>query len=403
MVLNFDVTLVVDSADGAVEVVVTGGVEPYTYVWSTGDSTAMITGLTVGTYEVTITDSVGCSTTAEVDVDQDPDGDGPDGCPRDIVVDQCQSIVYYETPNIISDLEYTITQIEGLCSGSVFPIGTTRITYLIIYENGEYELCSFNIVVLPVDIDLDITHPTCFDGTDGQVVINVPEPEKNYYLFWNQTPIQKGDTLTDLAAGTYHLIGMDDSGCIINKDVVLEQPDSLFLVEGLIVNSNDSLADGQVQITVHGGTYPYTYEWQGPDGFSSSQEDIYNVENGEYTLTVIDANGCSLIAGPFILEGEDSEVVASEFPKIERAFIADRVKMFPNPSEGMVSFEVTLDNQSDIQVSIYDNIGKMVKLITFENILDSTIDLNLADLKKGTYFINIQTRQGILTKTITLF
>jgi len=96
-------------------------------------------------------------------------------------------------------------------------------------------------------------------------------------------------------------------------------------------------------------------------------------------------------------------VIASEFPKFDQGITANQVKMYPNPSVGLVSFEITLDNQSDVNLSIYNSIGKLVKEHAFENIHESTLDINLSDLNKGIYFINIQTKNGLLTKTITLF
>lgn len=44
--------------------------------------------------------------------------------------------------------------------------------------------------------------------------------------------------------------------------------------------------------SVTGGTEPYTYYWTGPDGFTSTDKDIFNLADGLYQLTVTDANGC---------------------------------------------------------------------------------------------------------------
>ena len=54
--------------DGSVEANVTGGVAPYTYLWNTGATTAEITGLSGGTYSVTVTDAEGCTGTGSVNL-----------------------------------------------------------------------------------------------------------------------------------------------------------------------------------------------------------------------------------------------------------------------------------------------------------------------------------------------
>ncbi len=48
------------SLDGSISVTITGGVEPYTYLWSNGDEDSLITDLPVGNYALTVEDSNGC-------------------------------------------------------------------------------------------------------------------------------------------------------------------------------------------------------------------------------------------------------------------------------------------------------------------------------------------------------
>lgn len=58
-----------NASDGIVSIVTGAGLEPYTYAWSTGDSTKTVTGLTAGTYEVIVTDLAGCTDFIEVVVE----------------------------------------------------------------------------------------------------------------------------------------------------------------------------------------------------------------------------------------------------------------------------------------------------------------------------------------------
>lgn len=51
------------TSDGAVNLSVAGGNQPYTFSWSNGASTEDISALTAGTYNVTVTDASGCSAT----------------------------------------------------------------------------------------------------------------------------------------------------------------------------------------------------------------------------------------------------------------------------------------------------------------------------------------------------
>ena len=59
------------ASNGMAQLTATGGVAPFTYDWSTGDVTATVTNLPVGTVTVTITDATGCSATIDVEIGQD--------------------------------------------------------------------------------------------------------------------------------------------------------------------------------------------------------------------------------------------------------------------------------------------------------------------------------------------
>lgn len=54
--------------DGSITTTVSGGTTPYAYLWSNGASTDMITGLSVGTYTLTLTDANGCKKMATAPV-----------------------------------------------------------------------------------------------------------------------------------------------------------------------------------------------------------------------------------------------------------------------------------------------------------------------------------------------
>ena len=51
--------------------------------------------------------------------------------------------------------------------------------------------------------------------------------------------------------------------------------------------------NGGLNLSVIGGTAPFTYAWTGPASYTSATEDLLNVYAGIYTVTVTDANGCS--------------------------------------------------------------------------------------------------------------
>ena len=70
LVISFSVTKpsAINTFDGAVATVVAGGVSPYTYSWSSGETTADLTDIQSGTYTLTVTDFFGTQTIKAVEV-----------------------------------------------------------------------------------------------------------------------------------------------------------------------------------------------------------------------------------------------------------------------------------------------------------------------------------------------
>lgn len=50
--------------------------------------------------------------------------------------------------------------------------------------------------------------------------------------------------------------------------------------------------DGSIDLSVTSGQAPFTYAWTGPNGFTSSSEDLSGIGSGTYAVTVTDASGC---------------------------------------------------------------------------------------------------------------
>ena len=76
-------------------------------------------------------------------------------------------------------------------------------------------------------------------------------------------------------------------------------------VVGTITNG-DCVNNGAIDITVTGGTTPYSYTWTGPNGFTSIAEDLTGLTSGTYTVIATDANGCEDTES-YAVTSEDTE------------------------------------------------------------------------------------------------
>ena len=49
---------------------------------------------------------------------------------------------------------------------------------------------------------------------------------------------------------------------------------------------------GEIAINPTGGLAPFTFDWTGPNGFTSNQNTITNLSAGDYSLTLTDFENC---------------------------------------------------------------------------------------------------------------
>ena len=280
-------------------------------------------------------------------------GDG--GC-SDITSDTVDIIVY-QTP-ILSDFTTTICSGETFSidpdetNGDVVPVGTTytwsapvinpvgailgasgettpqnnisqtlsnpisgviaTATYTVIPNS---EICPgdpFTIVVTvnpQINVEAIVTNSACFEFDNAQIEITITggvpfTTGDPFSISWNGPD---GYTSTDedifnLEPGTYTVIITDSEGCEFTDTYIITQPEELLL--GSLDVFEDitcfGFDDGQIAVTIIGGTLDYIYEWEkDADGLVySNDEDLINLPPGIYVLTVTDENGCVLVLDP---------------------------------------------------------------------------------------------------------
>jgi len=121
-------------------------------------------------------------------------------------------------------------------------------------------------------------------------------PPYNYTFEWNFGGLGTATGPTPIfnfpGTGIY-TIGMTVNDGVstttIEKDIFID-PNFGIVVDIFPTKKDDS--SGMIYTNVSGGTEPYSYSWTGPDGYTSTSKDIFNLRDGTYTLVVTDSNGC---------------------------------------------------------------------------------------------------------------
>lgn len=310
------------SANGALDLTVTGGTAPYTYNWNSGfgsfnSTDEDLTALLAGIYTVNVTDANGCTAQQAYNVGQ------PDLFTISaVIVDHTGG--YQVSCNGSTDGSIDATVTGGTApyfyfwSGPNGTVGATEdvsglgagnYTLIVTDQNGCSGVSSFQLnEPTPIDIGLlaDTYHggvnTTCENTPDGSIETTISGGEQPYNILWTgpDGSISISEDLTGLPAGEHIIVVTDAIGCTATDTITLNEPDqvSTNLTTGTQNGGNNTSCfggnDGSINLDIAGGTQPYLVAWVGPNGYGSNNEDLASLLAGSYEVTVTDANGCTV-------------------------------------------------------------------------------------------------------------
>ncbi len=281
--------------DGSISISVTGGTPTYSFSWSPAvpGNPEDPTGLTAGTYVLTVQDANGC-TAEEIIVVDEPNV-------LEITVDDVTQVNCNGGNNGSISLSvsggtpaYSYNWDPAIPGNPQDPTGLTANTYSVTVTdaNGctDVETISIN-EPNALDASIDSTDVSCNAGTDGAIDITLSGGTPPYNFNWNDAGIGNEEDPTGLDAGNYSVTITDQNNCEVILITTINQPTALNMNSSVTnVNCNGG-DDGAIDITVSGGTPPYNYSW---DNGLGAIEDPTGITSGTYTVMVTDANGCML-------------------------------------------------------------------------------------------------------------
>ncbi|NHE57360.1 T9SS type B sorting domain-containing protein [Cyclobacterium plantarum] len=206
-------------------------------------------------------------------------------------------------------------QRQGLEAGD-YAVLLTDANGCMIAENFTIEEPDPLSMIERADLRVDVQ---CFGEETGLIVLEVDGPTTGPYFFEafrdgasegiKEDPIVSlgfGEVfISDLPAGNYRLVVTDAKGCTFEiNDILIDQPDTGLIIEEPVISDYNGFQiscpgqnDGSIELEITGGEGALDYLWTGPDGFESTEKDIFDLAPGQYQFIVTDENNCTATIG----------------------------------------------------------------------------------------------------------
>lgn len=318
-------------------------------------------------------------------------------------------------------------------------------------------------IIIPTALNLFTSYSdvSCSGVCDGFASTTALGGTPSYTYLWSDSLAQTTQIATGLCAGIYTITVLDSNGCIQNDTVIISEPSAIIIIiiSADVTCSGDSNAT--VDLTVSGGTLPYSYNWSTGD----TTEDLSGLPTGNYSVVVTDSNACqvtdsvtitepppiaisaivdtatqgnsdgsiditviggtplytylwsngattedidSVPAGIYVVEVIDSfgcvDSLTVEVPEVTGIIEAksqNEIMIFPNPTFGKITLQVNLSQNGDIRINVYNVLGELMydqKLKSNKGSSNPQIDLS--KLRGGIYMLQVELGETILRKKI---
>lgn len=343
--------------NGVITLNISGGTRPYTYEWRNTANVIISTADTLrnvasGVYTVRITDqsgnsltrqfTVGSTSTLNANVEIISDYNGSDISCRN----STDGILEAEVTSGAGPYTYEWRRGTTVLASTPVLTGAGVGTYQVLVRDALGCTVMKQISIAPPDsirIQANIREISCVGKTDGEILASASggASGRPYNFNWNNNIVNS--RISFLGAGTYQVTATDANGCIGTASFTLEEPKPIRVqVETLPVTGG---CNGSVIAKVEGGTAPYAYRWNAPNGTTAI---IDNLCKGSYSVAVTDSRGCTAATATGIVSDKENPCYQAQ--------------SIITPEDDGVNdqFNITCSEGIDNHLEIYNRWGQLV-------------------------------------------
>lgn len=336
------------------------------YLWSNGATTRTATFNLAGVYSVTVTNSSGC--TASVSRVLTVNSATAPSISGNLLV--CAGA---STTLSVSNFTSFLWSNGANTQSITVPAGTYSVTI----TNSLGCTATNTVTVTPVS-GLTLTHtainPTCNGGTNGNIDLSVAGGAAPYTYQWSNAATSQD--LLNLSAGVYSVIVSNTGNtCTSTRSITITQPTAI-TITATTTSASCSSATGAINVTVSGGTAPYTYNW----GAGVTTEDRNGLASGAYTVTVADNNNCTASFSTTV--NNQTNLTVTTTPNTSCATPNGSITLTTNATSFLWSNGATTQNLTGLSAGTYSVTATRRNGST----VSTLVNANLTDgLAPGTY------------------
>lgn len=311
--------------NGSIEVFPFGGDNNFTYTWSSSQTTDSITGLSAGTYDLTILDGRGCRKDTSI-VMTEPLPLNLTLLPDTFVGGTNVRCFGYNDGGVHSTVIGGVSPYEYLWSnGDVADsaVGLSTGTYMLTVTDSNGCIIQDSVdIIEPDSIALAAIVPDfngfnipCFGDTSACITLNMIGGNSPFTFVWDGVDTLTVPTRCDLGADTLNIMILDGNGCSLDTFFIISGPPPIgfnSVLSGFGSYNIDCFGTntGSIDVTMTGGVSPYNYLWTTSD----TSEDLTSIGAGSYQVNVMDANGCIDSASFTLTEPAELSATVSSTP-----------------------------------------------------------------------------------------
>ena len=288
-------------ADGTATVTMQNGQTPYTFdIGSQNNSDGNFTGLTANTYQLTVTDNMGCE-----DIDQftivDPGSITASFTASD--TELCVDSAYFNftntgfsNVNATYDWSFQSAVTSSANTENVNGIQWVTASQFTVSQTITYGSCqdvaTMQITVnpLPEITSIDVINNLCYGDCSGSLTANVSGNSPFNYIWDNGGSSQN---INNLCQGDYYLTVIDANACQITSSASVSEPSDPVNISDISTTdvSCYGYSDGSINVSVIGGIGPYTFTI---GSNSNNTGNFENLQANTYQISLSDNNSCTV-------------------------------------------------------------------------------------------------------------